>query len=195
MQFKELDVLQSSVDADPDVALKAQYDSFVLRLPPKSYSIGLVSFFFDNVNDLQYSIVEQHFFQPQLDEWWDCISYLPTIGHPRNLPNNDEYFPALLFQVIALSLQFLPPTFDIDLEPLKQGKSLTTLSAEYSNLGCALLDLLGRERPTLSAIQHDLLHSAWLKNADMIPESWHTLGQAIRLVIFSMFPINTEKKL
>lgn len=157
--------------------------------------MALVSFFFKNVNDWQYSIVELHFFQTQLDEWWDCIPCLPSIDHPRHLPNNDEYFPALLFQVIALSLQFLPPTFDIDIEPLKQGKSLHALSAQYSNFGCALLGLLGRQRPTLSSIQHDLLRSAWLKNADVVPESWHTLGQAIRLVVFSVFKIRTDNKL
>lgn len=166
--------------SDADFVLKFQYENLISRLPEKAYMTSLIALFFDNVNDWQYSIVERHFFHIQLNEWWDCIPVMATIYHPRNLPNNDAYFPALLFQVLALSLQFILPTADIDLEPLKQGKALNALSAEYSNFGCGLMVLLGRQHPNLSSIQHDMLRAAWLKNADIVPESWHTLSQAIR---------------
>lgn len=155
--------------------------SLVSQLPDKSYTKSLVTLFFDNVNDWQYSILDRYFFQTQLENWWNCIPDMMLVGYQKGLRNNDDkYFPALLYQVIALSLQFLPPTTAIDLEFLKKGKSLHALSAKYSDLGCTLMALLGRHFPTLSSVQHDLLRSAWLKTSDLIPESWHTLSQAIR---------------
>ncbi|RDW88417.1 hypothetical protein BP6252_00449 [Coleophoma cylindrospora] len=124
---------------------------------------------------------DRYFFQSQLENWWNCIPEMILVGHQKGTRSNDDkYFPALLFQVIALSLLFLPPTAAIDLEVLQKGESLHALSAKYSDFGCTLMTLLGRHFPTISSIQHDLLRSAWLKTSNLVPESWHTLSQAIR---------------
>ena len=92
-----------------------------------------------------------------------------------------RYFPALLFQVIALSLQFVPTGWDT-----LAGLPASQVSSPqmYSDLGDELLSLLGRPGLAITGVQAEFLRSSWLKNCGRGIESWHTLGSAIRFVRF-----------
>jgi hypothetical protein len=105
----------------------------------------------------------------------NLVKYLRPEDHSREL----QYYPAVLFQVLALTLQFLSPD-----EPVLSKLSTNELSSpqEYSDMGEELLSLLGRQAATVAAVQADFLRSSWLKNCGRGVESWHTLGRAIRLV-------------
>lgn len=108
---------------------------------------------------------------------------------PIQLSTELRYFPALLFQVIALSLQFLPPDWDV-LSGLSH--ELST-SRTYSDLGDRLLYLLGRPGLNITAIQADFLRSSWLKNCGRAVEAWHTIGYAIRYVLCSFYEKSLSK--
>lgn len=57
------------------------------------------------------------------------------------------------------------------------------LAHEYGKIGMEIMSLLGRHSSTLTAVEHDLLRSGWLKNYSRGTEAWHLLGSAIRFVI------------
>ncbi|PLB53289.1 hypothetical protein P170DRAFT_404297 [Aspergillus steynii IBT 23096] len=103
----------------------------------------------------------------------ETVSYLTT----KELSMEMRYFPALLFQVIALSLQFVPTGWDVWSRLPAAG---ILASEQYSDLGDELLSLLGRPGLALVAVQADFLRSSWLKNCGRGIESWHTVGSAIR---------------
>jgi len=105
---------------------------------------------------------------------------------PEELSKELRYFPALLFQVLALALQFLPsaaavwkrlPTNDI------------ALCRRYSDIGVELMVILGRPGVALTAVQADFLRTSWLKNIGRGVEAWHSIGNAIRSVYLRNYPV------
>lgn len=94
---------------------------------------------------------------------------------------DDIFFPALLQQVIAIAIHFVPEQSVvahamIGLEiPPTDG-----LSQSYSDAGDAILDLLGRHHHSIIAVQADLMRCAWLKNSGHGARAWYSLGSAIR---------------
>jgi hypothetical protein len=92
-----------------------------------------------------------------------------------------QYFPALLFQVLAVALQFLPPgTSSARILQIEDVSARDILSQRYSTIGMEVVAILGRHNTTLTAIQHDLMRALWLKNCSRGMESWYSLGTAIR---------------
>ena len=93
-----------------------------------------------------------------------------------------QFFPALLFQCLALALQFQPLEDDPNLDSLKYavGMSFDDVASEYSQCGISIMALLGKRHTTLTTVQAGFLRTAFLKNYGMVPESWHSLSQTIR---------------
>lgn len=156
---------------------KRDIETFLGKLPPRPIIQALVDFFFENVN-WHYFILERFYFDSLLSRWppdedMEGVSYLTSTEFSIEI----RYFPALLFQVVALSLQFVPTDWDV-LTKLPVARLLA--SQTYSDLGDELLSLLGRPGLALTAIQAEFLRSSWLKNCGRGIESWHTIGSAIR---------------
>ncbi|KAK1238934.1 hypothetical protein MKX08_005995 [Trichoderma sp. CBMAI-0020] len=156
---------------------KQDIENLVAKLPPRMAIEALVNLFFDDVNS-HYFILEKYYFNELFSRWppkedIEPVKYLTSV----QLSTEIRYFPALLFQVIALSLQFLPPDWN---GPSGSSYVLST-SRTYSDLGDRLLYLLGRPGLAITAIQADFLRSSWLKNCGQAVEAWHTVGYAIRL--------------
>ncbi|KAL6697262.1 hypothetical protein J3F84DRAFT_282679 [Trichoderma pleuroticola] len=161
------------------VPSKRDTESFVAKLPPRSVTEALVDFFFDEVN-WHYFILERLYFNDLFSRWPpketpDPVKYLKS----TQLSTELQYFPSLLFQVIALSLQFLPPDWDVLPKPSLRGLAS---SRTYSDLGDELLHFLGRPGFAIAALQADFLRSSWLKNCGRGVESWHAVGNSIRFV-------------
>jgi hypothetical protein len=158
--------------------LKNNAHTLISKLPPKSVTRELVAVFFTEVN-WHYFILERFYFDDLFIHWQvakaDPVKYLSPQDLSRELP----YFPAVIFQVVALTLQFLPPDAPI-LSQLSPNELAP--SQGYSDMGEELLLLLGRQGVALTGVQADFLRSAWLKNCGRGIESWHTLGNAIRYV-------------
>jgi hypothetical protein len=174
--------LRSSMTlGQPDYnGLKEKYKSLIRQLPAKNFVDQLIVTFFEEIN-WHYSSIDKGFFMEQLQNWNKVSLSLLNRG-PQDLPGDIRYFPALLFQVLALALQFQPPEYDPALDSLKyvSEMSLDDLATDYSESGMAILTLLGKRDLNLVTIQAGFLRTSFLKNSGFITESWHSLGQTIR---------------
>ena len=144
--------------------------------------------------DWYFSVLDRPYFQAQLQDWLRQVgrTELPSTSSDQIINDNDDfntqgmlldtlYFPAALFQVLAISLQFLPMT-----SPVRQSLNLPSPSASdklsrlYSDFGVELVSLLGRHNSTSTAVLADLLRCSWLKNTGRGNEAWFSLGDAVR---------------
>ncbi|KAE8382765.1 hypothetical protein BDV26DRAFT_253100 [Aspergillus bertholletiae] len=156
--------------------LKAHARALISQLPSTPVLQQLADIFFSEVN-WHYFILERYYFDDLFSRWQSTelrpVSYLSA----QELSIELQYFPALLFQVVALSLQFLPPEA-LTLTQLSS-KDLSS-SYKYSELGNELVTVLGRHGVALTAILADFLRASWLKNCGRGIEAWHSAGNAIR---------------
>jgi hypothetical protein len=160
--------------------LRERYKGLIKQLPAKDYVDRLVVTFFREVN-WHYTPLDEDIFMDQLQEW-NNLTFSTLNQGPHALPADMRFFPAMLFQVVALALQFQPPAYDPLLDNLKYrtDMSLDDLSIDYSDSGLNILSLLGKKDITLVTIQAGFLRTYFLKNAGLVTESWHALGQTIR---------------
>ena len=121
--------------------------------------------------------MEEYYFKVFLNDW--RISNRKSSGSSQtgNLTTVLGCFPGTLFQVLATTIQFLPAEVEIEGLP---DKDRMLLSQEYSDSGAGLVQLLGHQGFTITAIQHDMLRAVWLKNRGRGAEAWHALGSSIR---------------
>ncbi|KIM96460.1 hypothetical protein OIDMADRAFT_105997 [Oidiodendron maius Zn] len=159
---------------------RQKYKSFVRQLPAREYIEKLVAAYFREINH-QYYPLDEDIFRENLQKWYD-LSLSALNEGPLSLPVDLRFLPALLFQMLALGLQYQPPDYDPALNGLKYAScmSLEDLASDYSGSGVAISDLLGKRHTSLMAVQAGFLRTSYLKNVGMIPESWHTLSSTIR---------------
>jgi hypothetical protein len=94
---------------------------------------------------------------------------------------DDLFFPALLLQLLAIAIHFVPEQSPVAHAMIQHGTPPTDeLSQSYSDVGEAILDLLGRHHHSIIAVQADLMRCAWLKNTGHGASAWYSLGSAIR---------------
>ncbi|KAE8372615.1 fungal-specific transcription factor domain-containing protein [Aspergillus bertholletiae] len=148
----------------------------ISRLPPKQITDELIATFFLDVN-WHYFIVEKLYFNDMFSRWYSAETSPVTYLSPYGLSQELRYFPALLFQVIALSLQFLHP----EAAAWRFLGGEANLSQKYSDTGVELLELLEGQDTALTAVQASLLRASWLKNLGRGIDVWRSLGEAIRL--------------
>lgn len=147
----------------------------ISRLPPKHIIEELTATFFLDAN-WHYFILEELYFNDLYSHWYGTdtspLPYLSLDGSSQEL----RYFPALLFQVLALSLQFISP------ESVAWGffGNVSSVSKNYSDTGVELLELLEEHDSALTAVQASLLRASWLKNLGRGVHAWRSLGNAIR---------------
>ncbi|KAL3424136.1 fungal specific transcription factor domain-containing protein [Phlyctema vagabunda] len=160
--------------------LREKYKSLIRQLPSKPHIEKLIQCFFHDVNNTYYSIEETMF----MDQWsqWSNLSFSTLNKGPMELTPDLRFFPALLFQVLSLALQFQPPDYDPSLDSMKYAASMSfdDLASDYSESGCAIITLLGKRYTTLVTVQAGFLRTSYLKNCGMVPESWHSLSCTIR---------------
>ncbi|TEY87352.1 hypothetical protein BOTCAL_0003g00320 [Botryotinia calthae] len=160
--------------------LRHKFLSLVIQLPSQSIISELVDLFFSELH-WYLKILEEHYFRNLLKSWQDIRSTLSGQSDLGSISRDLLYFPALLFQTLAVSLQFLPP--DTEASKILHLKTLLDcdrLSHDYSKIGMEIMSLLGRHSSTITGVEHDLLKSGWLKNYSRGTEAWHLLGSAIR---------------
>lgn len=175
--FSELD--KTSANTHDEGAHK-QFQIFLSKLPGKADVEKLANSYFVIVN-WQYSFLERYDFYKLLRQWQTLTAEGSTISEGQDMQLEMRMFPALLFQVLALALQFLPN--DLRFPGLLEStgaSSYDSLAYHYSQMGMQLLDLSGRLRGNLIGVQHDLLRASVLKNFGRITESWHAHTNAIR---------------
>ncbi|XMA15605.1 hypothetical protein WAI453_008396 [Rhynchosporium graminicola] len=187
--FNKLENLETEIPSSMSLMISSQagqgglrekYKSMIRQLPAKPYIEKLIACYFREVN-WQYSPLDEGTFRDQLKSW-HSLSFSTLNKGPQELPPDLQFFPALLFQTLAMALQFQPVDYDQSLDSLKYaaGMSFDDLASDYSESGCQILCLLGKRHTTLVTVQAGFLRTAYLKNCGMVPESWHYLSQTIR---------------
>ncbi|KAG9947315.1 hypothetical protein KCU85_g5842, partial [Aureobasidium melanogenum] len=126
-----------------------------------------------------YEIVQQYYFNSLLTQWVEASETTASIN--LGLLSRDlQYFPALVFQIMALTLMYIPLSEAAKFLHVMDGQSLDTQSNHYGDLGMKLMDLLGRRNPSVVGVQHDLVRFAWLKNFGCGKNSFRSLQDAVR---------------
>jgi hypothetical protein len=163
--------------------LEEKYWSIVAELPSQPVVNELIKIFFSEVN-WYYSLLERYYFDQYQKSWLNASGYSDgaVIRLPTKVLTRDQlHFPALLFQIIAVALEFLPSDAStLELLSISNDTVRHRLSDHYSSKGMEIMDTLGRFHATITSIQQDLLRSVWLKVFGRGSESWHSLGNAVR---------------
>lgn len=130
-------------------------------------------------------MLDRYFFDDAYRKWL-LISPTTTEVVNKGFAPDDLFFPALLQQILAIAIHFVPEQ-SILASSLRQLSmpSNDDLSRDYSDAGEAILDLLGRHHHSVVAVQADLMRCAWLKNSGQGSRAWYSLGSAIRYVELS----------
>jgi len=141
----------------------------------------LFEFFFGNVNFLNAAL-DETFFREQWGQWWSSANDILLNQGPENLPEDLQCFPGLIFQVLAVALQFLPDSYNARIDELKfaPSQTISDLSSEYSECSEALSKLLIRTKPTLVGVQRSFLRDWWLVNTGDLMEAWNHSGETVR---------------
>jgi hypothetical protein len=179
----DIDIPSSSLNVTPQIQsrLRAEYYGYVRRIPPAPICEVLFQILFGGVIQLN-SALDETIFREQLGRWRG-IAYDTLLNHgPENLPDELRYFPALIFQVLALALQFVPATQHSQLDELKFAPSQTfaQLSREYTDCGVAITGILVKSKPTLVAVQQNFLRDWWLMNNGDLVQAWNHSGQTVK---------------
>ncbi|KAF2104194.1 hypothetical protein NA57DRAFT_70411 [Rhizodiscina lignyota] len=149
----------------------------IQRLPSPEIMNELVHNFFNEVHWF-YIMPDKDLFTEDLSRW---LAAYPHGSKIETFTKDMEAFPAVLFQILALSLHFTTPDCTAaDTLAVRDPTSSDRLSRYFSDAGMELLDTLGRHNPSIMFVQADFLRTAWLKNCGRSTEAWQTLGTAIR---------------
>ena len=185
--------MEEAVSSSTSAPLPSPYTtdrlhSLVNQLPPRPVAEALVDVFFSEAN--WYFLVLERYYFNSLYSSWLADTHIYDIGR---LPLAEQCFPALFFQVLAVALQFLPLNTAVSkVLHLQDYNACDRLSEKYSSAGAEIMQLLGRHKPTLTAVQADLMRAVWLKNCSRGTESWYSMADAIRSTIAPHFKLHTS---
>lgn len=148
-------------------------------LPEQHIVHALVDVYFHEA-DWYFTVLDRYSFDRAYRDWLLHGPY-GTTSAKSGFVADDIFFPALLYQLLAMAIQFLPE-YSPALSSMRQCGLAPNdhLSQSYSDAGESILDLLGRHHHSIVAVQADLLRCAWLKNSGQGSRAWYSLGSAIR---------------
>ncbi|KAL2693447.1 hypothetical protein Neosp_000007 [[Neocosmospora] mangrovei] len=177
---EHIPALSPQVTTDQNSDMATRYKSLIRQLPPQRHIEVLLRFFFSEVA-WYYDIIDQASITEQLSSW-NQVPYSKISQGPFSLPPDARTFPALLFQLLAHALLFLPVKDAHVLNHLKYVPDMAyaDLAIEYSDAGSAIASMLGNRDTTLAKVQAGLLRASFQKSTGFVAEAWHTLGGTIR---------------
>ncbi|OCT51656.1 hypothetical protein CLCR_08064 [Cladophialophora carrionii] len=154
------------------------YRAVLKQLPCPSCVRHLVAVFFNEVN-WQYTILDRNYFIPKLEEYYQHYPLQPPSPPADTTVSSEKLiFSALIFQVLAYALQFIPARYSENLHPpcLKDIDEDGDGVSEDATM--RLLSLLPKDVINLDYIAAQILRTAWLKNRGLIAEAWLVVAQA-----------------
>jgi hypothetical protein len=161
--------------------VRADYYNYVRRLPSKIHCETLFNYFFSGINYTNTNCsLDEPIFREQLEQWWTAYDTILEQG-PEHLSDDLRCFPALMFQILATSLQFLPPSYNNQLDELKFSalQSFYGLGVEYSECGVALSSL-AFIKPSLVGVQQRHMRVWWSVYAGDMMRGWHDTSQTMK---------------
>lgn len=113
---------------------------------------------------------------------WDRVPYVQLTQGMQQLPVNTRFFPAVLFQVLALALLNCESSDIGFCEGLKYKSDMTLddIAHQYSEAGAALAASLSEDKMSRAGIQAMFLRTMFLKISGQVIESWKLLGETIK---------------
>lgn len=181
----QLPALNSTYSAPLTSQTMRNLSDLCAMLPSQAITRELIEIYFSEAN-WYFALLEKHYFEKLYSSWCALGNHSRENGHFEGLSRDLLYFPALIFQVLAVALQFTPPSV-----PCVQALGVDTfarrdcLSSDWSARGMEIVRVVGRHEPTITAVQNDVMRVLWLKNSSRGREAWHVLGGAIRLASIS----------
>jgi hypothetical protein len=147
------------------------------QLPIKKIRRALIDTYFNECN-WYFGLLERHYF----DTWqaeWDVLD--ATSSSSTGLSMSCWRFTGLIFQLLAVALQFLEPQAHCtEMLDIVSDTSRVALSRRFSENAVQVFELAGRYGADLVGVHHSLLRAFWLKNAGCGKEAWFSVGESIR---------------
>jgi hypothetical protein len=169
-------VERDAANASKDPSFTSRYRNLVALLPAMNIARGLSNIYFAEVSWYS-STIDRYYFEEDYVAWLQSFDGACIQELSRNL----QFFPALLFQVLAVALQFLPTgTLTGKLLQVEESAARERLSHRYSTAGVEIMSLMKRHNPALNSIQADQIRALWLKCCSRGTESWYSITDGIR---------------
>ncbi|KIX00156.1 uncharacterized protein Z518_10293 [Rhinocladiella mackenziei CBS 650.93] len=157
-----------------------RYCILASQLPPGSVLTELIDLYFSDA-DWYFMSLDRYYFEDLLRSWTRVSEVVILHRNLKQLSRESQYFPALLFQFLAVALQLLPLNTKAALAlQVSSFTEIDKLSESYSKAGLEIIGLLGRQQPTITSVEHDIMRLTWLKNCSRGSEAWHFLSHSIR---------------
>jgi hypothetical protein len=156
-----------------------ELNQLVMKLPSPAETQELLNAFFSEAN-WYFTVLDQYYFEKAHRIWLRSWNFVATATEQQILADT-LFFPALLFQVLALGVQFVPSGSAAEKAALSLGhSSLDQLSQHFSEKGQTFSNTMGQHIQAITSIEADLMRCAWLKNSGRGAEAWFSLGNAVR---------------
>ncbi|KAI1341852.1 hypothetical protein F5Y15DRAFT_375468 [Xylariaceae sp. FL0016] len=168
-------------DGYDSFGVRERYKTLIRQLPAKTFIDKLAEIYFHDVN-WQYFGVDEPLLRELMDQWYALPFHVLASAGPQALDPMLRAFPALLFQILACALLYLPEGSEETFESLKYTSNMTfdDLAFEYSESGIALMSLLGKRQMSIITVLAGWVRATFLKYTGVVTEAWHQVGTCIR---------------
>ncbi|KAI0555755.1 hypothetical protein F4679DRAFT_519771 [Xylaria curta] len=173
--------MPSEIPVEESYDMRERYKSLIRQLPARTYVEKLIDVYFHDVN-WQYFGIDEPLTRSLMNKWYSLPFNVLSNSGPLALDPMLRALPALLFQMMACALLYLPPETEKTYECLKYTSNMTfdDLSVEYSEAGMAILNLLGKRQMSIITVLAGWCRASLLKFSGMVTEAWHQVGTCIR---------------
>ncbi|KAK7752896.1 hypothetical protein SLS62_005055 [Diatrype stigma] len=162
------------------VGVRERYKSLVRQLPARTFVDQLIAVYSRDIN-WQYCGLDIPILQDLVDQWYNLPFSLLSSAGPQALDPMLRALPALLFQLMASALLYVPDSAHETFNSLKYANmTFDDLALEYSESGVAILSLLGKRQMSIVTVLAGWVRAGFLKYTGQVTESWHQVGTAIR---------------
>lgn len=152
--------------------MRERYKALIRQLPARTYVEQLADLYFRDIN-WQYFSIDEPVFRRLMEQWYSMPFNVLTTSGPQALDPMLRAFPALLFQMLASSLLYLPEETEETFESLKYTSTMTfeDLAFDYSESGVSILSLLGKRQMSIITVLTGWVRAAFLKYTGMVTEA------------------------
>ncbi|KAI1815730.1 hypothetical protein GGS20DRAFT_596514 [Poronia punctata] len=173
--------MPSEIPSEESNEMREHYKSLIRQLPARTYVEKLIDVYFHDVNWLYFGI-DEPMTRDLMNKWYRLPFNVLSASGPMALDPSLRALPALLFQMVACALLYLPHDSQKTFECIKYttGMTFDDLSVEYSEAGMAILTLLGKRQMSVVTVMAGWCRASLLKFTGMVTEAWHQVGTCIR---------------
>lgn len=152
--------------------IRERYKTLVRLLPSRTYVEKLAEIYFRDIN-WQYFSIDEPVFRELMDQWYNMPFNVLTTSGPQALDPMLRAFPAVLFQILASALLYLPEGTEETFESLKYTSNMTfeDLAFDYSESGVSILSLLGKRQMSIMTVIAGWVRASFLKYTGMVTEA------------------------